>query len=85
MPASTVAARDEHNFAVQIGHVWCLLPAEEARMLPRQSCKRVQRIRLNQSSESPADSSASNAAPMANSAEISVSFFSTVRRELNVS
>ena len=45
---------------------------------------RPQRIRLNQSSDSPADSSASTAAPSANSAEISVSFFSTVSRELSV-
>ena len=44
-----------------------------------------QRIRLNQSSESPADSSASAAAAIAHSAEISVSFFSTVSRELSVS
>ncbi len=40
----------------------------------------VRRIRLNQSSDRPADSSASAAAPIANSAEISVSFFSTVSR-----
>ena len=44
-----------------------------------------QRIRLNQSSDRPADSSASAAAASANSAETSVSFFSTVSRELSVS
>jgi hypothetical protein len=43
------------------------------------------RIRLNHSSDRLADSKASAAAAMARRAEISVSFFSTVRRELSVS
>ena len=51
----------------------------------RRACARAgYRIRLNQSSDSPADSSASTAAPSANSAVISVSFFSTTSLELSV-
>ena len=42
------------------------------------------RMRLNQSSERPAEASASAAAASAKSAEISVSFFSTVSFELSV-
>ena len=43
------------------------------------------RMRLNQSKDRPADNRASAAAAIAKSAEISVSFFYTVRRELSVS
>jgi hypothetical protein len=42
-------------------------------------------IRLNQSSDKPAETTTSAAATIANSAEISVSFFSTVSLELGVS
>ena len=45
----------------------------------------VQRIRLNHSTDRPADSSARIDAASASRPEISVSFFSTVRRELRVS
>ena len=45
----------------------------------------LQRIRLNHSSDKPADSRASTEAASASKPEISVSFFSTVRRELKVS
>ena len=54
---------------------------------PRRSVmpgQQLQRIRLNHSSDKPADSSASTDATSASKPEISVSFFSTVRRELKV-
>jgi len=72
-------------------------PAEAGTQSLRQSAKAdaldsrlrgndgIQRMRLNQKSDSPADSSASAAAAIANSAETSVSFFSTVSLELSVS
>ena len=47
--------------------------------------KRHYRIRLNHSSDKTAETSPSAAATRANNAEISVSFFSTVSRELSVS
>ena len=47
--------------------------------------KRRYRIRLNHSNDKAAETSPSAAATRASNAEISVSFFSTVSRELSVS
>ena len=58
--------------------------AQTGRPLRRTPRSKNYKIRLNQSSDSPADSSISAAAPSAKRAEISVSFFSTVSRELSV-
>ena len=54
-------------------------------MHPVQPGRLLQSIRLNHSSDRPADNSVNTAAASASSPDISVSFFSTVRRELRVS
>lgn len=74
----TIAARDSARSST----AWNTTPR-------RRECDgstvRSYRIRLNQNSDNPADRKASSAAPSAKSADTSVSFFSTVRRELSVS
>jgi len=54
-------------------------------MQPVRPGRLPQRIRLNQSSDKLADNSVNTAAASASNPDISVSFFSTVRRELRVS
>ena len=77
-------------FSVKVVGMSCFIEASIRPLLRRKApdrghpCRAFYKMRLNQSSESPADNNASTAAPSANKAEISVSFFSTVRRELSV-
>ena len=82
MKLPAIAQRGEGGAGGGSGELALLSEANPRRsVMPGQQ---RQRIRLNHSSDKPADSSASTDATSASKPEISVSFFSTVRRELKV-